>query len=117
MSERPKNDMIDKNKGNLKEAIMKENSHKDKINKKKITSKQVVAMAGVVLLILMYVVTLVVAIVDSSASGMYFALCLGCTFVIPIVIWFYSWMYGRMTGKKVLGDPEQITLDELDGEE
>ncbi len=84
--------------------------------KKKRTSKQVVAMTGVVLLVLMYVATLVVAIVDTSASGKYFALCLACTFVIPIVVWFYSWMYGRMTGKKVPGDPEQIKLDELDGE-
>lgn len=85
--------------------------------KKKITSKQVVALIGVILLVLMYVVTLIAAIADTSSSGKYFALCLACTFVIPIVVWFYSWMYGRMTGKKVLGDPEQITLDNMKGEE
>lgn len=95
---------------------MKNTEQKDINKKKKVTSKQVVAMTGVVLLVLMYVATLVVAIVDTSASGKYFALCLACTFIIPIVIWFYNWMYGRMTGQKVLGDPEQIELNELDGE-
>lgn len=96
---------------------MKNKDQKDMNQKKKMTSKQVVAMIGVFLLILMYVTTLVMAIVDTSASGKYFALCLAFTFVIPIIIWFYSWMYGRMTGKKVLGDPEQIKMDDLDGEE
>lgn len=75
-------------------------------NKKKITSKQVVAMVGVILLILMYIITLVVAIVDTSSSGKYFALCLALTFVIPIIIFLYNWMYGRATGKKVPGDPD-----------
>ncbi len=75
-------------------------------NKKKITSKQVVAMVGVILLILMYIITLVVAIVDTSSSGKYFALCLALTFVIPIIVFLYSWMYGRATGKKIPGDPD-----------
>jgi len=96
---------------------MKNMKSKEQNAKKKVTSKQVVAMIGVIILILMYVATLIVAIVDTSSSGKYFALCLACTFVIPIVIWFYSWMYGRMTGKKVLGDPESIESDEIKREE
>ena len=80
-------------------------------NKKKITSKQVVALVGVILLILMYIITLVVAIVDTSSSGKYFGLCLACTFVIPIIIFLYSWMYGRATGKKIPGDPEGETIE------
>ena len=97
-----------------KETTQKETTQNNTNNKKKITSKQVVALAGVVLLVLMYVVTLIMAFADSSASGKYFAVCLACTLVVPIVIWIYSWMYGRITCKKVLGDPEN---EEIKGEE
>ncbi|MCM1089875.1 MAG: hypothetical protein NC092_02645 [Butyrivibrio sp.] len=77
-----------------------------KEDRKKITSKQVVAMVGVVLLVLMYVLTLVMAVIDTSASGRFFMLSLGCTFVIPVIIFLYSWMYGRLTGGKAIGDPD-----------
>lgn len=83
------------NTGNQKEA-----------EKKKITSRQVVAVIGVVLLLLMYIVTLVSAFVDNSASGQWFRFCLFGTLAVPIVIWLYSWMYGRLTGKRSIGDPE-----------
>jgi dolichyl-phosphate-mannose--protein O-mannosyl transferase len=66
----------------------------------------VVALGGVVLLVLLYVVTLIAAIVDNSSSGKFFALCLCCTLVVPIIIFLYSWMYGRLTGNKTIGDPE-----------
>lgn len=85
------------------EVIMKNTENK----KTKITSKQVVAMIGVILLVLMYVLTFVLALVDPSASGKYFMLSLSCTLVIPIIIFIYSWMYARLTGKRTMGDPEQ----------
>lgn len=85
---------------------MKKNTSRNK-KKNKIMSKQIVAMTGVIFLILMYLVTLVLAFTDNSASGKYFALCLACTFVVPIIIWLYSWMYGRATRKRVPGDPEK----------
>lgn len=87
---------------------MKDTDRQAAANKKsKITSKQIVAMIGVVLLVLLYVVTLVLAFTDNSASGQFFALSLCCTLVVPIILFLYSWMYGRITGKKIIGDPEQ----------
>lgn len=79
---------------------MNENSN----NKKKVTSKQVVAMAGVILLALLYIVTLVVAFVDNSASGALFQVCLVATIAIPFLIWVYVWMYGKLTNKKTMAD-------------
>lgn len=73
----------------------KENVNQNK-NKKKATSKQVVAIVGVVLLVLMYLVTLVVAFVDTSASGHLFAMCLFASFAIPFLIWIYAWLYQKM---------------------
>lgn len=71
---------------------------------KKVTSKQVVAIIGIVLLVLMYIVTLVAAIADSSASGRLFWMCLYATVVIPILIWVYTWMYGKLTQKHTFAD-------------
>lgn len=82
---------------------MNQNNNQEK-PKKKITSKQVVSMGGVILLVLMYIVTLVVAIVDHSASGKLFALCLYATIAIPILIWIYTWMYGKLTNKHTFAD-------------
>lgn len=78
--------------------------------KKRVTSKQVVALAGVILLVLMYIVTLFAAVFDSSASGSLFRMCLFSTIAIPLLIWVYTWMYGKLTGKKNL-------TDSLDSEE
>ena len=71
---------------------------------KKITSKQVVAMAGIVLLVLLYVVTLLVAIFDSSASGRLFQACLFATVAVPLLCWIYTWMYGIFAKKHTIAD-------------
>lgn len=71
---------------------------------KKVTSKQVVAIIGIVLLVLMYVATLIAAIADSSASGRLFWMCLYATVVIPILIWVYTWVYGKLTRKHTFAD-------------
>ncbi len=73
---------------------------------KRITSKQIVAMTGVILLALLYVITLIVAIVDSSASGRLLWMCLFATVAIPMLIWIYIWMYGKLTGRKTMTDPD-----------
>ena len=80
------------------------NSSCENTDKTRITSRQLVAIAGVVLLVLLYAVTLVIAIVDSSASGRLFWICLFATIAIPILIWVYTWMYGKLTGRKTMAD-------------
>lgn len=91
-----------------KELSMEENKKTAGENtpapKKKITSKQVVAIIGIVLLVLMYVATLIVAVFDSSASGRLFWMCLFSTVAIPLLIWIYTWMYGKLTRKHTFAD-------------
>lgn len=72
--------------------------------KRKVTSRQVVAIVGIVLLVLMYVVTLIAAIFDSSASSRLFWMCLFSTMAIPILIWIYTWMYGKLTKRHTFAD-------------
>ena len=89
---------------------MKEKSKKTQ--GKKTTSRQIVAIFCVILLVLLYVITLISAIADSSSSATWFRICLFGTFAIPLIAWIYSWMYGRLTGKPAIGDPEPVTFDE-----
>lgn len=71
---------------------------------KKITSKQIVAVGGIVLLVLMYIITLFAAIFDSSASARLFRMCLFATAAIPLLIWIYIWMYGKLKGRHTIAD-------------
>lgn len=73
-------------------------------SKKKTSSKQVVAMAGVILLAAMYLITLVVAIFDQDSSGRLFQACLVGTIAIPLLIWVYIWMYGKLQGRHTIAD-------------
>ncbi len=77
--------------------------------KKKRNSRQIVAMAGVVLLVLLYVVTLITAIADNSQSAKWFRICLVATFALPLILWLYSWLHGRLTGKSAIGDPQNAS--------
>lgn len=77
--------------------------------KKKVTSKQVVAIIGIILLVLLYIITLILAFVDTSASGRMFAISLFSSFAIPVLIWIYTWMYGKLTGKSTMADAPQNT--------
>lgn len=76
-------------------------------NNKKITSKQVVALIGVILLVLLYIVTLFAAIFDNSDSGRWFMSCIVATVAVPLLIWIYTWMYGKLTGRHTIADAKQ----------
>lgn len=92
---------------------MNQKEQKKNTQKRKITSRQVVAIAGIVLLVLMYLITLAAAFIDNSASASLFRFCLLGTFVIPLIIWLYAWMYARLTGKPAIGDPAPVDSEEM----
>lgn len=92
-------------------------SQNDNKSDKKITSKQIVAIIGVVLLVLLYVVTLIAAFVDTSASGRLFGMCLFATIAVPGLVWIYTWMYGRLTGKSTMADLNIGGKDHMTDEE
>lgn len=69
-------------------------------SKSKISSKQIIAIVGIVLLVLLYIVTLLVAIFDSSSSGRWFWMCLISTVAVPILVWIYSTVYTIIQEKR-----------------
>ncbi len=72
--------------------------------KKKITSKQIIAIVGVILLALLYVVTLVLAFFDGPMARRLFQISLFASLAMPLVIWFYIWIYGKLTQKHTIAD-------------
>lgn len=72
--------------------------------KKKFTSKQAVALSGAALLLLLYLAALVAALTDKTASGKWFMLCIYATVAVPILIWIYTWIYGKLTGRRTIAD-------------
>lgn len=86
---------------------MRTSNKEDKNEQKtKMTSKQLVAIIGIVLLVLMYVIALVAAFLDTGngSSGTLFKIALTATVFIPLLIWIYIWMYGQLTNKKTMAD-------------
>ena len=74
-------------------------------NKKtKMTSKQIFAIAGIVVLVLLYVITLLAAIFDSSASHALFATCLLASVTDPATTGIYTWMFGKLTNRSTFAD-------------
>ncbi len=81
----------------------------------KMTSKRLVALTGVALLVILYVATLIVAIVDTSSSGRWFWMCLIATVAVPLLIWIYTWMYGKLTGRHTIADLDTGTAPDTGG--
>ena len=80
-------------------------THSNKNNRQsKATSKQIVAIIGIILLAAMYILTLIAAIFDNPNSMLLFRACLIGTFTIPLLIWVYIWMYGKLTRKHTMAD-------------
>lgn len=86
---------------------------KEKQTKKhKWTSKRIVALLGVILLVALYIVTLFVAIFVPDQSGYMLKCCFLATIAIPTLIWIYIWMYGKLSGKHTIADPEYLKKNE-----
>ncbi|MCR4841726.1 MAG: hypothetical protein K5840_00515 [Eubacterium sp.] len=55
--------------------------------------KQVMALTGVALLLILYIITFILAITDNSGTMLMFKASFIATMVVPIMIWAYSLTY------------------------
>lgn len=62
-------------------------------------TKQIAAWICIVLLVLLYVATFVMAFMDFPGAGALFRACLGATIGLPVLLWIYIWLYGKVTDK------------------
>ncbi|MDE7312452.1 MAG: hypothetical protein K2N87_12665 [Eubacterium sp.] len=76
--------------------------------------KRLLAVIGIVLLALMYLITLLCAIFDVSSGMFLFRACVTCTILVPILLWGYTVIYRLAKGKHEQELEE--TLRQLDKE-
>ena len=71
--------------------------------------KQIAAIICIILLVLLYVAAFVVSLLDFPGSDKLFAACLIATVGLPILLWIYIWLYGRLTQRSTIAEifPEQ----------
>ena len=58
-------------------------------------ARQIIALIGVILLVLLYVSTLVLAIVDKSSSMKLFQTSVIATIIVPVLIWTVTFFMQR----------------------
>lgn len=61
--------------------------------------QRIAALICVILLVLLYLITLLFAILDFDGSDRLFAVSLMATIGVPILLWIYIWVYGKFKGK------------------
>lgn len=66
--------------------------------------KRIAAIIGIVLLLSIYLITFVLALMDFEGADRLFRFGVGATFLVPIIVWFYIWIYGKFTQKKTIAD-------------
>lgn len=61
-------------------------------------SKRILALAGVVLLVLMYVSTLIFAFIDHTKSMGFLKASIACTILVPVLLYAYTMFYRLSRG-------------------
>ena len=55
--------------------------------------QRILAMGGVILLAALYISTLVLAIIGGERAQTLLKAAIACTFVVPVLLWAYSFIY------------------------
>lgn len=66
--------------------------------------QRIAALVCITLIVLMYVASLVLALIKAPWAKAMLRVSLGCTLGLPILAWGYIWMIGRLTKKKTIAD-------------
>jgi len=66
--------------------------------------KRIIAISGIVILVLLYVITLIAAVTDSTARMDFFRASVAATILIPVLLYIYigvyKWVHKNDTDKK-----------------
>ena len=78
--------------------------------------KQILAIIGIVLLVSLYVITLVLALTDDPNTMTVFRASLYCTFLIPVLICTYTFIYKLLKNNYGSKLSKDITTESSDDE-
>lgn len=78
----------------------------DKETAKTPMAKRVIALAGVLLLVGVYVRFFIYALFGKTGAGSAFVACAAATVAIPIFTWLLLWAYTALTGKRTVASSD-----------
>ena len=78
--------------------------------------KQILAIIGIVLLVSLYVITLVLALTDDPSTMTVLRASVYCTFLIPVRIWAYTFIYKLLKNNYGSKLSKDITTESSDDE-
>ena len=64
--------------------------------------KQLAAIGGILFLVALYLFTFISAFLKIQYWDRLFMACIAATVFVPILIWIYIWLYGKMTDKHTM---------------
>ena len=76
--------------------------------------KQIAAWLCIILLALLYLATFIIAMLDFPGSGALFQACLVATIGLPILLWIYIWLYGKIKDRHTIASMDILSSDEKD---
>lgn len=77
--------------------------------------KQIAAWICILALLSLYIATFVVALLDFPGSDALFRSCLAATVGLPILLWIYIWLYGKVKNKHTMASMDIFQTDQKDG--
>lgn len=86
------------------ETLVKEEASKEPFKSSYSKGQRIASLTCVVLIGLMYVLTLIFALIKAPWAGTMFRVSLGCTLVLPILAWVYIWMIGKLTHRDTIAE-------------
>ncbi len=81
-----------------------EKENKTEFKSKYTKGQRIAAMVCIVLLVLLYVATLVFSLLKFEWAGKLARISIGFTILLPILIWAYIWMIGKVFHKHTIAD-------------
>lgn len=79
-------------------------------------TKQIAAWICIILLVLLYVVTFIVSLLDFPGSGALFQSCLAATVGLPILLWIYIWLFGKIKDRHTIASMDILQTEDSDAE-
>lgn len=78
--------------------------------------KRILAVIGILFLLSLYVITLVLALTDDPNTMNAFRASIYCTFLIPVLIWAYTFIYKLLKKNYSSAPSDAHTVSESDSE-
>lgn len=75
-------------------------------------TRRILAIAGIGILLALYITTLLLAIFGNENTHSWFMACICATVIVPVLMWVYQWLYKLL--KKEVSDSRRSQTEDPD---